>query len=78
MKLLRIDQVAELTGLSKKTSYHYMSTGQFSQCIKVGLRVSRWLGSDVAARVEAKRREKLELNIYNLETSYQVINEIFN
>jgi len=78
MKLLRIAQVAELTGLSKTTIYHYMSTGHFPQCIKVGLRASRWLESDVAAWVEAKRRERLELNIYNLETSYQVINEIFN
>lgn len=54
-----------------------MSEGHFPQCIKFGAKATRWLEDDVVAWVEAQRKERLELNISDLKTSYYLINTIF-
>lgn len=77
MKLLRINQVVNLTRISKTTIYQYMSEGHFPQCIKVGTKATRWLEDDVVAWVEDKRKERLELHISNLNKSRYLISSIF-
>ncbi|HCM0781379.1 TPA: AlpA family phage regulatory protein [Vibrio parahaemolyticus] len=77
MKLLRINQVVNLTRISKTTIYQHMSEGHFPQCIKFGAKATRWLEDDVVAWVEAQRKERLELHISNLNKSRYLINSVF-
>lgn len=46
-KLLRIPGLTEKTGLGKSTIYQMVKDGRFPKQIKIGLRASGWLESEV-------------------------------
>lgn len=59
-RLIRLDGVRELTGLSRSTIYFYMATGEFPQAVNIGPRAVAWVESEVrewvAARIASHRR----------------------
>ncbi|ASK21097.1 helix-turn-helix transcriptional regulator [Halomonas sp. N3-2A] len=59
MKLIRIKDVMERTGLARSTIYKYISLGQFPQPIKLGTRAVAWVESEIEAWINdsIKRRD---------------------
>ena len=47
MKILRLPQVKEITGLSRSTIYLHMSEGSFPNHISLGSRAVGWLHAEV-------------------------------
>lgn len=47
MKILRLAQVLEMTGLSRATLYRYVKNRQFPAQIKLGERAAGWVESEV-------------------------------
>ncbi|MFS8150151.1 helix-turn-helix transcriptional regulator [Halomonas sp. 86] len=47
MKLIRIKDVMERTGLARSTIYKYINLGQFPQPIKLGTRAVAWVESEI-------------------------------
>lgn len=47
MKLLRLNQVKEITGLSKSTIYQYITEEKFPKQIKIGARAIAWTNSSI-------------------------------
>lgn len=60
VRILRLPQVKERTGLSRSTIYALVKVGQFRSPISLGSRAIGWLDSDVdefiAQRVKASRK----------------------
>lgn len=48
-RMLHIDEVVELTGLSRSTIYKKMAKGEFPKPLKLGERAVRWRQSEVEA-----------------------------
>ena len=65
MKILRLPQVKEITGLSRSTIYLHMSEGSFPNHISLGSRAVGWLRTEVAdwmnQRIHESRGYKYEL-----------------
>ncbi|SNY97901.1 AlpA family transcriptional regulator [Halomonas sp. hl-4] len=59
MKLIRIKDVMERTGLARSTIYKYISLGQFPQPIKLGTRAVAWVESEIDVWINdsIKRRD---------------------
>jgi prophage regulatory protein len=57
MSLIRIRTVMKQTGLSKSYIYSLAALGQFPRPIKIGVRASAWLQSEIDAHVQARIRE---------------------
>lgn len=57
MKILRIEQVAEQTGLSHSSLYKQIRLGLFPRPIKLTSRASGWEESAVQAWIEKKVKE---------------------
>ncbi|TMU20378.1 AlpA family transcriptional regulator [Halomonas sp. ATBC28] len=47
MKLIRIKDVMDRTGLARSTVYKYINLGQFPQPIKLGTRAVAWVESEI-------------------------------
>jgi len=47
IKILRVKEVAELTGLSIPSIYRLIQLGEFPQSIKIGLKAVGWRESDL-------------------------------
>lgn len=47
LRLLRLPEVIERTGLSRSTIYSQVAQGLFPQIVKLGLRSSAWVESEV-------------------------------
>ena len=47
MKILRLAQVVELTGLPKSTLYRYVKSRQFPSQLKLGERAAGWVEEEV-------------------------------
>lgn len=47
MKLIRIKDVMDRTGLARSTVYKYISLGKFPQSIKLGTRAVAWVESEI-------------------------------
>ncbi|WP_386077517.1 helix-turn-helix transcriptional regulator [Vreelandella sp. F11] len=60
MKLIRIKDVMDRTGLAKSTIYKYISLGQFPQPTKLGTRAVAWVESEIEAWINdiIKRRDE--------------------
>lgn len=60
MKLIRIKDVMERTGLARSTIYKYISLGQFPHPIKLGTRAVAWVEREVEAWIceSIKRRDE--------------------
>lgn len=55
MKILRINQVIEMTTLGRSTIYKYIKEGTFPKQIKMGARASGWLQADVENWILTRR-----------------------
>lgn len=60
VKILRIQQVAEQTGLSHSSLYKQMRMGLFPRPIKLTARASGWEESAVQAWIENKIKESVK------------------
>lgn len=58
MKLIRLTQVMECTGLARSTVYKFMAEGDFPKPVKLGVRVAAWVEAEVLAWIE----EKIKMN----------------
>ena len=71
LKILRIKQVKERTGLPNSTIYYHIENGTFIKPIKLGERISGWLESEVDAIMGARIAGKDEAEIKALVQSLQ-------
>lgn len=54
MKLIRLTQVMECTGLARSTVYKFIAQGDFPKPVKLGVRVAAWVEAEVLAWMEDK------------------------
>lgn len=54
MKLIRLKQVMECTGLARSTVYKFIAEGDFPKPVKLGVRVAAWVEAEVLAWMESK------------------------
>jgi prophage regulatory protein len=47
MRLLRIQEVIRVTGLSRMTIYRYEKNGEFPKRRRIGMNSVRWLDQDI-------------------------------
>ena len=59
-KLIRLDQVLEITTLSAPTIYRQIAKGQFPKQIKVSERSTRWSESEVLKYINDKFKSREE------------------
>lgn len=52
--LLRIQTVAQATGLSDATIYRKLAAGQFPAPVRLGSRCTRWKAADVRAWIQSQ------------------------
>ena len=57
LSLIRIPEVEKRTGLSRASIYRLARVGEFPKSIKIGLRASAWIESEVDAWVHARIAE---------------------
>ena len=55
-KLLTLDQVKQMTTLSRSTIYGLMAQNRFPLPIRVGLRAVRWIEAEVVAFIRSRPR----------------------
>jgi prophage regulatory protein len=59
-KILRLNEVIALTGLSRATIYEKQSSGEFPHSIKLGSRAVGWLGSEISDWINERIEESRE------------------
>jgi prophage regulatory protein len=47
MRLMRLNEVMEVTGLARSTVYKYVAAGQFPEPVSLGGRSVAWVGEEV-------------------------------
>lgn len=52
MKLIRIKDVMDRTGLARSTVYKYISEGRFPRPIKLGSRAVAWVESEIESWIQ--------------------------
>lgn len=57
MKVLRLDELIKITGLSKSTIYKEMSRGKFPEKIPLTRRSVGWLESEIYKWIETRSKE---------------------
>jgi prophage regulatory protein len=58
-RLLRMQDLLDITGLSRATVYRAVCAGSFPKPIKIG-GASRWPASELAAYIEARKSARAE------------------
>ena len=53
-RLLRRQEVEELTGLSRASIYRWMGSGEFPRSVRVGSKAVRWKESDITAWIQSR------------------------
>ena len=53
-RLIRRQEVEEMTGLSRSTIYRHKKEGMFPEPVRIGPRAVRWRHSDIIAQIESK------------------------
>lgn len=53
MKLIRIKDVMDRTGLARSTIYKYISEGKFPRPIKLGVRAVAWVETEIDGWIQA-------------------------
>ena len=48
-RLMRLNQIRSLTGLSRSTIYGLMKTGDFPPNVQIGARAVGWIDSEIAS-----------------------------
>lgn len=56
MRLIRLKQVAERTGLGRSSMYNYMAAGNFLKSVKLGPRLVAWVEEEVEQWIADKIR----------------------
>lgn len=54
MKLIRLKQVMECTGLARSTVYKFIAEGDFPKPVKLGVRVAAWVEAEVLEWIKQK------------------------
>ena len=54
MRLIRLKEVMQKTGLARSTIYKFMKVGTFPQTVQLGVRSVGWLESDVLNWISAR------------------------
>ncbi len=52
VRLIRLKQVMEITGLSRSSVYRYIDEGRFPQSVSLGGRAVAWVESEVERWIE--------------------------
>ncbi|WP_227369343.1 MULTISPECIES: helix-turn-helix transcriptional regulator [Halomonadaceae] len=60
MKLIRIKDVMDRTGLARSTIYKYISEGKFPRPIKLGARAVAWVETEIDGWIQASIEERNE------------------
>ncbi len=53
-RLLKLDEVMNMTGLSKSSVYHQMNKGTFPRPINIGVKSVAWLETDIQLWIKNK------------------------
>ena len=59
MRLIRLKEVMQTTGLARSTVYKFMKTGQFPQAVHLSARSVGWLESEVLNWISARLDRRL-------------------
>jgi prophage regulatory protein len=57
LKIIRLPDVEQRSGISRSTIYRYMNAGNFPKTIKIGLRAVGWLESDIDAWIRSVAKQ---------------------
>ncbi|WP_020559016.1 helix-turn-helix transcriptional regulator [Thiofilum flexile] len=63
-KMLRLDDVIAMTGISKSLIYQLMAEGQFPKAIKLTPKLSVWRQADVQAFLKLKIQQAIKAGAY--------------
>lgn len=63
MKLIRLKQVMECTGLARSTVYKFIAEGDFPKPVKLGVRVAAWVEAEIQEWVKEKIANRERANI---------------
>lgn len=58
MKIFRLTQVMDCTGLGRSTVYKYIAEGLFPRPVPLGYRAVGWLESEVTDWIKARIKER--------------------
>lgn len=62
MKVIRISQVVNMTGVGRSTLYRWISEGQFPQQVNLGPASVGWLEQEVLAWIAERMCQRAEVN----------------
>lgn len=70
LRLLRLQQVKNLTGLKRSAIYKYISEDRFPQSVKLGVRAVAWVEHEIQQWIEQRisHRDDNILSGYDMET----------
>ena len=54
-KVYRMKELVMLLGVSKETIYYWIRKGSFPRPIKLGTRISGWLGEDILKWIDERK-----------------------
>lgn len=57
-QLIRLEDVLKLSGLGRSSMYAYIRAGTFPKPVKLGLRASAWVKSEVLAWVQLRIEQR--------------------
>ena len=60
MRLIRLKQVMECTGLARSTVYKFIAEGDFPKPVKLGVRVVAWVEAEVLAWIQHKIEKRCD------------------
>lgn len=58
MKLIKLKQVMDCTGLARSTVYKFMADGQFPKPVKLGSKMVAWVESEVQEWIKQRMSER--------------------
>lgn len=58
MRLMRLKEVMDVTGLGRSTLYKYMASGQFPEPVSLGGRSVAWVQDEVESWIRARINER--------------------
>lgn len=61
MKIMRLNEVMDCTGLGKSSIYKFMAAGTFPQAIPLGQRAVGWLEDEIKEWITNRVKERNEI-----------------
>ena len=58
MKLIKLKQVMDCTGLARSTVYKFMADGQFPKPVKLGSKMVAWVESEIQEWIKQRMSER--------------------